>query len=932
MRDPARTACSAPNARVRGRAILSLSLLLSGAGGTPGITEAPILSVQLDADGDGRADTVDVFRQGLVVVRRSAGAASELRYAQEAGPLRSATVEIQTAGPEKRERYLAVRAVTAAGAARLLVATGTAGLRSVYEGPVGPVGRDGEYAISVSATASGLLRSQSAPGVQRCDGEGRLFPSRWRWPDGPWQPAPEVTLPEAADLAKLPRLTATAPGPADSGVPLGVYRFVAASAQGTVQRADLLAPPRELEDGSPVSAWQPSAIPQGAFVTARADGRDHAVRAVRLTPAKDARLGGLPRQLLLVLTGDGRGEGQRFVAELPVRPGREPLVVALPQPVPASCISLVIASPGSAGEPVAIGEAAIFSELDGGDQAAPRLVQRIVEGDQVASEGALRTLLLVLSRPGGQLGAARQALGEALPKARGAARRRLYQILQSLAEARPTSAEDSAALAGLLQQAILGAEDADRPVLWASLVTLGEKGAAEIQRMALDPARAPAVRSEALERLGTLTPPAVLQALLGARELSPQTGAQLLQRGFVRGVSAALRCRPATEERWELARRALTAAWPGADGAGADPGRAALLIEGMTQALSGCEATEARAQLGELLGTLWQRLDARPAERPAERESDGLFMLRLRLLQGLARLAAPGAVPFLRRVLESGAEPELRQTAVRVAGLQGAPLASPPPPELAALLGKGLGDSDAGVRLAAAVALAERPVVGLGPAIEKVLAGDAWPLVRRAAVEARAALCPASSTSPASVEALRRATADPDEPVQRQALLGVVRCEGAAALSVLNTLLTGADTPPGTRGHACALGARLLSGPAGGGAARAETPRALASALGELLGDPMADDRHAGALLVCARAVGEVGGSGEVGALLAALSEGTPAPMRRSVLGAITRLCGRTHLVGLSARDRKDLTKTLATQAADAATKEAAAAAQAACR
>jgi hypothetical protein len=186
--------------------------------------------------------------------------------------------------------------------------------------------------------------------------------------------------------------------------------------------------------------------------------------------------------------------------------------------------------------------------------------------------------------------------------------------------------------------------------------------------------------------------------------------------------------------------------------------------------------------------------------------------------------------------------------------------------------------------------------------------------------------------SPAGVEALRRATSDPDEQVQRQALLGVVRCEGAAALSQLNTLLTGADTPPGTRGHACALSARLLQTPAGGGTARTEAPRALAAALGELLGDPAADDRHAGALLVCARAVGEAGGSSEVGALLPALSEGTPAPMRRSVLGALARLCGRTRLVGLSARDRKDLSSTLAVQAADVATKEAAAAAQAACR
>lgn len=904
-----------------------LSSLVSGssAGGAPGITEAPIAMVELDADGDGRADHVDVFRLGQVVVRRGLGAASELRYAEEAGPLRSATVEIQTAGPEKRERYLVVRAVTHAGAARLLVATGTASLRAVYEGPIGPVGRDGEYAISLSATAAGLLRSQSAPGVQRCDGEGRLFPSRWRWPDGPFQPAPEVTLPDATSLAKLPRLAATAPGPAEAGAPLGVYRFVAASAQGTVQRADLLAPPRELEDGSPVSAWQPSATPQGAFVTARADGRDHAVRALRLTPAKDPKLGGLPRQLLLVLTRDGqKGEAQRFVLELPARPGREPLVVTLPQPVPASCVSMVIVSAGDP-QPVAIGEAAIFSELDGGEQAAPRLVQRIVDGDQVASEGALRTLLLVLSRPGAQLGAARQALGEALPKARGAARRRLYQVLQSQAEARPASAEDAAALAGLLQQAILGAEDADRPVLWASLVTLGEKGAAELQRMALDVARAPAVRGEALERLGSLPPPSALQALLTARELSPKTGAELLQRGFVRGVGAALRCRPATEERWELARRALTGAWPGADGA--DPGRAALLVEGMTQALAGCEATEARAMLGELLGTLWQRLDARPAER----ESDALFTLRLRLLQGLSRLAAPGAVPFLRRVLESGAEPELRQAAVRAAGIQSAP-ASPPSADVEALLAKGLGDADAGVRLAATVALAERPVMALVSAVEKVLAGDAWPLLRRAAAEARAASCPASATSPASVEALRRATSDPDEQVQRQALLGVVRCEGAAALSQLNTLLTGADTPPGTRGHACALSARLLQAPAGGGTARTEAPRALAAALGELLGDPAADDRHAGALLVCARAVGEAGGSSEVGALLPALSEGTPAPMRRSVLGALARLCGRTRLVGLSARDRKDLTSTLAVQAADVATKEAAAAAQAACR
>lgn len=880
---------------------------------------AALLSQRLEWDG--AATAVTVLSDGTVTIQgiqSGAGAPAPLtlHLLSSPGPatLRSARAELAPGGDS---RYLMIRAQ--AGEAQRLAVVGKVGerLTAIYSGPVGPVGRDGEYSLNIEATPQGLLRYQRAPGVSRCDGEDRLFIERYQGVAG-WRAAPELGLPE---LGSLPALTATTRAPAAApGSPIGVYRFVSASAQVGVQRADLLAPPHELEDGKPATAWRVAAEARGAAATARADGTGHQVQALRITPAP-ASQGALPRQLALIF---GREAQQRLLVNLsPATRDGLPQWVQLPTPVTSSCLSLVITQPDPGGQPMALGKVAIFSELDAdqSDAGLRQLAERAASADFASAEAALRTLRAYIDRERtratpGRAAALLQAIAAVLPSAQGAGRRRLHEALRALAGG-PAWPELGQTLVG----ALLRAEPEERPTLWAAVEQLGAGAEPVLLQLAREPRLGTPGRSEVFKRLGGLATPTALQALLELAATDPPPD-RALQRGLLEGLGAILHCRAAGDPLLDAALRALDQ-----PGALAQLTSTAVLVEALGQALTGCEEAT-RTRLSGALLTLWQRLGG---AAPAAPNEQALFTLRYRILQSLERLAvATGEVAaLLQRVLAEETEPILRQAAARAA------VTSAATAELSRPVGLALADADPGVRLAVLAALQERHLAQVLPAIEQVLRSDRWPGVRRAALESRAAQCPLAHESvPPRLAVLRQAVGDADEQVQRLALAGLGRCEGAGALDVYAERLKDADAAPALRSQACALLVRH-----GFSAAKAEQQQqahtTVAAALGELLSDPAADERSAGTVISCTRALGELGDARDLQVLMqtatASASE-VPPPIRQSALESIAKICGRGP--ALPAPLRQDLLRTFQAAAKDPEARVQAAAqrAQARCR
>ena len=851
------------------------------------VAGAPLATatLDLDGDGDGKPDTLALSAGGELTV--TTGARPALQVFPPASQLRTAVLSLKTAGASgSPERYVFVEAQTAGGRLLGVVAVTGKGLRTAYAGPVGPIGRDGEYALTVAAAPAGLLRYQTAPGNARCDGEDRLFVEKYA-ADGGWQPAPALTL-ESLRAAAPGSVTATAP----AGLaprPIGVYRFTAASAQPGVQRADLLTPPRELEDGQAATVWQIPGDAHGAFVTARATGTGHQIHAVRIEAPRPApggtSPGTLPRQVALTFEP---GSTAPLLLDLPGTGGVH--WVRLAQPVKSRCVSVVVTGPAEV-QHAALGEVAIYSELDAkpADATLPQLVILAATGGSAEADAALRTLLsLVEQRDAGRARAMADAIGAELPKATGAGRRRLHALLGALA---PVS---GAALGGVLPplvvRALALAPAGERPPLWRTLEQLGPGALVAVERLAQDPSQPKGLRADLLARLGERPEAEAVPILLA---LVPAAATEReLRPGVVTGLSGTLRCKPASAP--GLAAVAALSKAPAGT-----PAERAVVVEALGRACGGCEDAGARAACADTLVAAWPPAPASPSPLDA----GPVFELRLRVLQGLLRIATvtePG-LRLLQEVLASDPEPVLRQHASRVA------TALPRTPATDALVRKALSDGDAGVRLVTLSTLGLRDDAATRQATEKLAAGDAWPLVRRTALEAAAAQC---TPGGGSNQVLRAALADGDEQVQRLGLAGLGRCEGAGALDLYTSVLRRADAAPALRGQACALLARhgFAPSPALSDARRAQAHKDLGDALLDLQEEPEADERHAATLQGCLRALGELGDARDGDVLARTAANELPATLRTTALESLGRLCTRTR-APLSAGARKLLTE-----------------------
>lgn len=860
--------------------------------------------IRADVDGDGIADAITLRGDGQLQVEWAGSEPTSLRL-DDRGPLmRPADVQfsVTSGGRVIVARATALRRGGIRQSLSLAAVASGRRLRVAYSGPVGPVGRDGEYAQDVAITSAGLIRFQTAPNIRRCDGESRVFVERYRDGVG-FQPDPDPTLPAESPATVSPQITTSAPaefvGPA-----LGIYRWVGASAQAHVTRADALGPPRELEDDNPASAWAPAPI-RGAFVTAQADGNGHSLRAVRLVAARGKPL---PRRVALIFGGGSTPSVDVSLSEAAV----QWLVFPAASAPQSDCVSLLVRD-GAADS--AIGDVVLYSELDG-QGGLTNLLSQVASGEGSRGEGAARTLLLRARRDAagrkGVLDALAQVLQSGSSSLSPESQRRVDDLLLQLAEAEDASSAPGRAASSQLEMLLWSAAqrrlmppafaDGGAQTFLRALAGYPHVGPRLLLRI-LDERTLPSdVRGTALALWAAAAPgaaPARLIALIGdaARDAK-------LALGWSAAVATALRCKGADDPAMAPLVATLSErlrAESNARDADADAdaqASAALLLSALSQALSSCPDVALRSQLAERIALAWPQ--------PAATDALDRFALQYRLLQALDRLSAPtpATLILLAQVASQSKEPVLRQ----VAGALRVRLAAGATDRLA-----GLRDADAGVRLATLSAIRGRrdaagasqaTAAGLGPAelalLDQTLLNDAWPKVRRAAAEARAAQCTEGGT--AQVSALRQALSDRDLDVQRRALMGLAHCEGPAAVEDLMRVAQREDAKASLRGQACALLARhAMTAASLSPDQRNQAHRAGGIALVDLLRDPQADDRHAAALAQCLRGFSDAGDLADLPVLIEATGADLPATVRQLGFAAITSVCGRRGAAGAAA-------------------------------
>lgn len=880
-------------------------VLACTASGASSWAETPqVLSwIRADVDGDGTADALTLRGDGTLLVEWHGAAPSTLRLGENVLLRRPAEVQFEAtaAGRIFLARATELRRGGGTQARALAVVAHGRRLTVAYSGPVGPQGPDGEYAQEVAITSAGLVRYQTAPNIRRCDGETRLFVERYRDGVG-FQPFPELTLPAVnASSAPTGLQRLASPPPEYSGPSLGIYRWVAASAQAHVSRADSLGPPRELDDDSPLSAWAPAQL-RGAFVTAQADGAGHSVRALRLTAARGKPL---PSRIALVLGGTGSAAATPPVEiELTSAPTQWLLFPAGALPA-GDCVSLLIRD-GAAD--AAIGDAVLYSEVDG-QGGLTNLATVAASSDGSRGEGAARTLLLRARRDGIGRQAVLDAVAEVLQKGSGSAdgQRRLDDLLLQLADAdadvarsgpAAASAATSAALDALLWSAVQRRlqpamlSDGQAAAFLRQLAGHKHVGPRLLDRIASDTRLPGEARGTALALWAASLPNEARARLLGL--LADASRDAKLAAGWSAAVATAVRCAPLDDPAMaSLAGPLIERLRAGPDGRDPSAGSAtALLLSGLSQALTNCPDMGPRSQLADRIAQAWPSTSA---------GDEALFVLEYRLLQALERLAAasPMVLSRVAQVATSDADPVLRglASALRVR------LAAAGADRL-----QGLRDADVGVRLATLTALlngaqsagpnaAQLPTVRPDELaqIEQSLLRDPWPKVRRAAVEARAAQCRDSGGATAPrVDALHQALADRDLDVQRRALAGLARCEGPAALDDLSRIAESESAKASLRGQACALLARhAMAASVLSAAQRERAHRAAGTALVDLLRDPQADDRHAAALAQCLRGFADAGDIADLPVLIESTGAESPSSVRQLAFAAISSICSR---------------------------------------
>lgn len=823
----------------------SLSLILASALAIPGASAAqepatpatpatPAAELAFDVNGDGAPDRVRVEPPGAVHVTLSNGRELRVHLDAPPGTLRAARLAAD-AGPAYGGRRVIIatgifaiespaqpgaRADGEPGAGipaqpgpgpemrgsrherrlALVLTWRESALVPLWQGPVGPRGRDGDHEVRVETSPLGLLRYQFRPDVQRCDGQpAYLSPEVWDFRSGRFRPV--YNLPRIPDGA--PVLTARRQAPAGVDGPVtSSFRTRAASTQAGAADAGDLAPPRELDDGDPATAWRErlGGDGRGEFITLTTTLPGAQVAAVRLIPGDASspdmfrRSNRLRRAGLLV--GD-----RAFWIEIPGDPAGDPSAspalpywVLLPEPVPARCVTLVLDTvyPGaSARSPrtgdTALSELAVLTTLDldpAGAEVA--LVARVRAGGEDGRAGAR----LLAERGPRATAAVLQALEAGVPPVE---RLRLRRVLARIG--------DPAGAAELVEG--VAAETtpaADRDDFAAALVRMGDDAVTPLAGLLADEQAASPARRAAARALGTIPGASAREALVAAAGHGP--------RPVRRAVALAL--------------------------AGRDPGDLDPLLD--ATALAEREGNPGReADLWRALGLMIRHAGEAPAGDTSGREaSEGpgradraAAPARARAIAALAaRLDTAGGYELSYRLLDAAGPlpdgPVLGALAAALARLPGgapethalrrvaaAALARNPAPGARDLLVDMADAADPGVRRAAADALASR--ADADATTDQVLidrlAQEDWPRIRGLVAVALGRRC---GTAEAPAAALAAAVdRDADTEVRRSALSALVACRAPGTGPRLLQVAADAAQPPRVRQRAITLVAVL---------------------------------------------------------------------------------------------------------------------------
>lgn len=680
--------------------VAALAPLLPAGPAHAGRRAAPTASIVADLDGDTSPDRIDLSVSGYLELHPSRGRAPA---SVEVGAFARGTT--LTAGGSGEGRWIVIAGTSAGGQREGVVirwARGGATPEIRWRGAIGPVGIDGEYALAVAATPSGVVRYQTRADARRCDGgPAQLFAEGWDDATRAFRRIrSDIALP-----ADTPTITAAA---ASSTTPRASVSFAAelASTRPGAVDARGLGPAPELDDGEPGTVWYEGtgSDGRGEFVTfaPRLDGA--APRAIVIVPGDvtaPATTNRVTRLAALSATGvawidvpNAGAPADAFVAELPASF--------------SGCVTIAIAAtrPGAGGRAGAgttgIADLAVLGDLDlatGG--AVPALLDRVVAGARDAGPAGK----LLARRAGAHADIAARLLA-VLPNDRAAALR-LLRVLIAMGTA--PAASTVAAHADLLD----GAD------LQAGIRLIGERstdGALAVARLV--PTSSAATAAAALTWLGDLGArgaPALATLLVGA-DGPPAREAALAAALSRRSVDDVLAlAAPKRSAYWQ----ALVLAGRRADAAAQARARAALVA-----ALGGAASYPARA---------WQA----------------------RGLAAFGDAAALAALAAWRTATATSAE------TIAIDTMVAADLAANSTPAADAALRAALRHADPGVRIAALAGLARRRDRGdLAPpasggastspaaaadAVDRLiggtLAGDRWTDVRIAAADALAARC-----------------------------------------------------------------------------------------------------------------------------------------------------------------------------------------------
>ncbi|HEY7956262.1 MAG TPA: HEAT repeat domain-containing protein [Polyangia bacterium] len=811
---------------MRPRALLFL-LVAGPALAAPPAPPPPLAEAHGDLDGDGRPERLILDRSAELRIE-DAGGRSRGQLALSAKPEKIVRARIEVVTVQGHPVAHVIAAQGGGRATQAVVTLDGAGMHVLFNGPTGSVG-DGERSIELQLEPGGMTRWQTSPTLSRCDGEDRLFFERWDWASQKFQPA-ELAPPDGTPLP-----VTTTPPPGLAHRPLGIFHFIAESTDPSAageRRADFLAAPHELEDGTLRTSWVAGAPGEGrgAWVAARTADAQHRVTALRIAPGP----GPAPPKLTLLV-----GKSRWSVA-WPKEGG--PIYAVLPEPEPADCVAVVIAeAPDKAHSPgTALSEIAIYTDADGtgGLDALAAEVGRGGEG----ADGAAQ----VLASHGNQ---ATQVIASALTTATGAGRRHLIEVLGGLGDP---------AAAPALGHALETAAESERAPLISGLSRLGAAGATEAARIFTANEQAEGARADAAEILG---------AIAGAGADGQEAAIRALVDGAGRGDqavrAAAQQALAEAGARNPAVTRAIIAAIP-SGGTAERSGDLARALGTAARRAKEPLRTEAQAQLV----SAWPKAES--------------FALKLRLLRAVGDLGSPagGASALISKVARQDPDEVLRFTAVEAASALDGESGR-------AILRASVSDRDPRVRRTALGGLAAHPDGETAALFTSALGHDAWPIVRAASAEGMATSCAA----PGIPAALARAAvgtgeelrgADRSEPVRRAALGSLGHC--APRDPAIARALESAAEPASVRELAAALVAKS-GDPAAG--------RTLAGALISVLSDPASDERSAGLAVSITRALGRTGDRSRpvLEALGAASNEPMVPAIRAAAMESIGQLC-----------------------------------------